>query len=160
MQIDIPLNKDAKLNKFLHTMATIRIQISLLPKINFYSVRVKNVIYKDHIYEFIGLPTMMDTIWSLFIVEEAHTCQDSCIAITRNALSPQHSLLQLTQAPSNKTQSAGAAEYTDCFSAERVRLPNKCHEYDTKQSDGEASVMLELWGMQSTPLLPLLPGPL
>ena len=30
--------------------------------------------------------------------------------------------------------------------------------YDTKQSDGEALVMLELWGMQSTPLLPLLPG--
>ena len=32
--------------------------------------------------------------------------------------------------------------------------------YDTKQSAGEASVMLELWGMQSTPLLPSIPGPL
>ena len=32
--------------------------------------------------------------------------------------------------------------------------------YDIKQSDGEASVMLDLWGMQSTPSLPLLPGPL
>ena len=30
-------------------------------------------------------------------------------------------------------------------------------EYDTKQSDGEVPVMLELWGMQSTPSLP---GPL
>ena len=29
-----------------------------------------------------------------------------------------------------------------------------------KQPDGEAPVMLELWGMQSTPSLPLLPGPL
>ena len=29
----------------------------------------------------------------------------------------------------------------------------------TKQSDGEASVILELWGMQSTPSLALLPGP-
>ena len=32
--------------------------------------------------------------------------------------------------------------------------------YDTKQSDGEVPVMLELWGMQSTPSLPSLPGPL
>ena len=39
-----------------------------------------------------------------------------------------------------------------------VRLPNECSGYDTKQSDGEASVMLELWGMQSTPSLPSLPG--
>ena len=32
--------------------------------------------------------------------------------------------------------------------------------YDTKQSDGEVLVMLELWGIQSTPSLPLLPGQL
>ena len=32
--------------------------------------------------------------------------------------------------------------------------------YDTKQSNGEAPVMLEFWGMQSTPSLPLLPCPL
>ena len=31
---------------------------------------------------------------------------------------------------------------------------------DTKQSDAEAPVMLELWGMQSALLLPSLPGPL
>ena len=31
-------------------------------------------------------------------------------------------------------------------------------DYDTKQSDGVAPVMLELWGMWSTPSL--LPGPL
>ena len=29
--------------------------------------------------------------------------------------------------------------------------------YDTNQSDGDVSVMLELWGMWSTPLLPSLP---
>ena len=29
-----------------------------------------------------------------------------------------------------------------------------------KQSDGEASVIMEFYGMQSTPLLPSLPGPL
>ena len=38
--------------------------------------------------------------------------------------------------------------------------PNECPGYDTKQSDGEVPSMLELWGMQSTPSLPLLPGPL
>ena len=50
-------------------------------------------------------------------------------------------------------QLAGAVEYTDCNSAE-------CPRYDTKQSDGEVLVMLELWGMWSTLLLLLLPGPL
>ena len=38
--------------------------------------------------------------------------------------------------------------------------PNECPGYDTKQSDGVVPVMLELWGMQSTPSLPSLPGPL
>ena len=38
--------------------------------------------------------------------------------------------------------------------------PNECPVYETKQSDGEVPVMLELWGMQSTPSLPLLPGSL
>ena len=32
--------------------------------------------------------------------------------------------------------------------------------YDTKQSNGEVPVMLELWRMWSIPSLPLLPGPL
>ena len=43
-----------------------------------------------------------------------------------------------------------------------VRPPptNACPGYDTKQSDGEVPVMLELFGMRSTPSLPLLPGPL
>ena len=49
------------------------------------------------------------------------------------------------------TQSAGAVEHTDCYSAEG-HPPNECHKYDTKQSDGEVPVMLELWGMRSTPL--------
>ena len=38
--------------------------------------------------------------------------------------------------------------------------PNKCPVCNTKQSDGKALVMLELWGMRSTPSLPSLPGPL
>ena len=32
--------------------------------------------------------------------------------------------------------------------------------YDTKKSDGEVPVMLELWVMQSSPSLQSLPGPL
>ena len=42
-----------------------------------------------------------------------------------------------------------------------VRPPptNECPDYDTKQSDGEVPVMLELWEMLSTPSLLLLPGP-
>ena len=43
-----------------------------------------------------------------------------------------------------------------------VRPPpaNECPEYDTKQSGGEVPAVLELWGMQSTPSLLSLPGPL
>ena len=41
-----------------------------------------------------------------------------------------------------------------------IRPPhNECPRYDTKQSDGDYPVMLELWGMQSIPSLQLLPGP-
>ena len=57
-------------------------------------------------------------------------------------------------------KSAVAVEYTDCFSAERWEPHNECAGYDTKQSDGEVPVMLELWGVRSTPLLPPLPGPI
>ena len=35
---------------------------------------------------------------------------------------------------------------------------NEYPGYDTKQSDGEVPVMLELWGMQSTALMPSPPG--
>ena len=38
--------------------------------------------------------------------------------------------------------------------------PNECTRYDTKQSDSEVPVMLALWGMWSTTLLPSLSGPL
>ena len=57
-------------------------------------------------------------------------------------------------------QSAGAVEYTDCFSAEGYDSHNDCPWYDSKQSNGEALVMVELWGMRGTHLLPSLPGPL
>ena len=61
--------------------------------------------------------------------------------------------------------SAGAVEYTDCISVEYTDcISASSHQrvswYDTKQSDGEVPVMLELWVMQSTPSLPSLPGPL
>ena len=74
---------------------------------------------------------------------------------------------QLNKEQTNKTsllaQSVGAPEYTDCNSAERSDPPPPAMsvlDYDTKQSDGQALVVQELWGMRSTPSLPLLPGPL
>ena len=57
-------------------------------------------------------------------------------------------------------QSAGAIEYTDCITAEGLNSSKECPGYDMKQSNGEAPVMLELWVMRSTPLLPSLPGSL
>ena len=52
------------------------------------------------------------------------------------------------------TQSAAAVEYTGCISA-RGKIPlDECPEYDIKLFDGEVTVMLELWGMQTTPSLP------
>ena len=57
-------------------------------------------------------------------------------------------------------QLTGAVEYIDCISAVGYDSPNKCPGCDTKQYDGEAPAMLELWGMWSTPLLPSLLGPL
>ena len=53
-----------------------------------------------------------------------------------------------------------AVEYTDCTSAEDKTPPNEYPAYDSKQSDGEVPVMLELWGMQITPSFSLLPAPL
>ena len=62
---------------------------------------------------------------------------------------------------STLVQSPGAAEYTDYSSSEGVRPPsNEFPDYDTKQSDGEVQVMLELWEMWSIPSLPSLLGPL
>ena len=57
-------------------------------------------------------------------------------------------------------QSAETVEYTDCISAEGWYSPNEYPRYDTKQSDGKVLVILELWGIQSTPSLPSLPGTL
>ena len=58
-----------------------------------------------------------------------------------------------------RAQSAGAVEYTGSLQRSKTP-PNECSRYDIKQSDSEVPVILELWGMWSTPSLPLLPGPL
>ena len=50
-----------------------------------------------------------------------------------------------------------AGEYTDCIATDS---PNECYGYNIKQSEGEATVILKFWGMQSTPSLPTFPGPL
>ena len=48
---------------------------------------------------------------------------------------------------------AGVMDYINCRG---VPHPNECPEHDTKQSDGEVPVMLDLGGMQSTFSLPSL----
>ena len=48
-----------------------------------------------------------------------------------------------------------AVEYTDCRG-----LKKKQPVHDAKQAESEIPVMLELWGIQRTPSLPFLPGPL
>ena len=58
------------------------------------------------------------------------------------------------------TQSAGAVEYTDYTSAKGFDSSNECFYYDTKQYDGKDPVLLDLWGMLSTPSLSSLPGSL
>ena len=56
-------------------------------------------------------------------------------------------------------QLAWDVEYTDCiYSKSKNLLHNECPGYDIKQYDGEVPVILELWGMQSTPSLPSFPG--
>ena len=52
-------------------------------------------------------------------------CTNLCILIVWNVLQKK------------PAQSAEAAEYTDCISAERHDSLNECPRYDTKQSDGE-----------------------
>ena len=51
-------------------------------------------------------------------------------------------------------------EYTTASLLRSKTSPNECPAYDTKQFDGEVSVMPEFWGMHNTLSLPLLPGPL
>ena len=54
-------------------------------------------------------------------------------------------------------QLAGAVVYTGCISIERYDSLNECPRYDTKQSDGEAPLVLEFWGMRSTPFIAIDP---
>ena len=41
---------------------------------------------------------------------------------------------------------------------QRGKIPCRVSWYGTKKSDGKVPVMLELWGMRSTPSLPMLRG--
>ena len=67
--------------------------------------------------------------------------------------------------PNNQNVSCKLHPYTfqrtrSPASVEEQDTPNECPVYDTKQSDGEALVMLEVWGMRITPWFPLLLGSL
>ena len=55
-------------------------------------------------------------------------------------------------------QSAVAIEFTDCILQRgKIPRPNKCPGYDTEQSDGEASVILELLGNVEYFFIPIAP---
>ena len=55
-------------------------------------------------------------------------------------------------------QSARVVEYTNCISAKAVKDAILDMTLNT-DTDGEAPLILELWGMWSTPSVPSLPGP-
>ena len=57
-------------------------------------------------------------------------------------------------------QPARTLDYTECISAEGYNSPYEYPVHDTEPFDGEASVMIELLGIRSTPLSPSLPGAL
>ena len=52
------------------------------------------------------------------------------------------------------------AEYNEFIAAKVEDALNECLAYDTKESDVEAPVMLELCGVRGTSLLPSLLGPI
>ena len=57
-----------------------------------------------------------------------------------------------------KAQSAGAIELpTASFQRGKSPHPNEFPGCDIKQSDGEAPVMLEIWGMCSNPIVAIVP---
>ena len=68
-------------------------------------------------------------------------------------------ILQTQVANSNIPRSAGALESTDCFSVKGYDNSKECPRYDSKQSEGEAPVILELWRIRTSSLLSLL-GPI
>ena len=55
-------------------------------------------------------------------------------------------------------QSAGSVEYIECISAEGWDSPNDIKQSDTKQSDGEALVILEHLGNVEYPFNTIAPG--
>ena len=76
-----------------------------------------------------------------------------------------------TSASDMTAQLTGTVEYTDRISAvgkppastsvsDMTDSPNECSVFDTKPSDGKASVTLEIWGIRNTRSLPSLPGSL
>ena len=66
------------------------------------------------------------------------------------------------RASNSKLANLKIAQLTPTAPLQKVKAPtpNKCPGYDTKQSDGEVPVMLELWRIWSIPSLLSLPDPL
>ena len=67
---------------------------------------------------------------------------------------------QVNKSKKSLAQVAEAVKYTNCISAEGQDLPNQCSVFNIINFDCEVPEMMELWGMQSTSSLQLLPDPL
>ena len=94
------------------------------------------------------------------IYTRAHTCRICELHLCRGVRHP-----QLNEWPRYDTKSSLAEFGWGCrihrlHLYRGVRSPNYYPISETNQSDGEAPVMLELFGMLSTPSLPSLPVPL
>ena len=79
-------------------------------------------------------------------------CSRSCLNGTTSALQPE-------KITSKETRVLCVYYQQKCSGVRPLPL-NECLRNDTKQSDDDSPVMLELWGMLSIPSLPLLPVPL
>ena len=84
-----------------------------------------------------------------------------CTALARSSKrGPQHQTQFCVILRTPLAQLIWDVNYIDYIFAERWPPPMSILYITFKWSDGEAPVMLELWRMQSTPLLPPLSGPL
>ena len=117
---------------------------------------------KDYYYELIKTMWLCRNKWPLsnrnnylkqfnYSMTEEYLKSNTCMQII---------CIELEYLMSLTTQSAGPVEYTDSISAGVWLPPYGCPWYDTKQSNVDAPVMLELWGMWNTPSLPSFPGQL
>ena len=106
--------------------------------------------------------SMVDTAYlcEQFIPKMKHVKSTSWDKLLNHHSSDVFFRLSSSLNPDIIAHSAGAVEFTDYLSAGGYLRPKECPRYDTKLSDSEVPIMLELSGMWSTPSMSPLSGPL